>query len=245
MGIEKPHRFYRWPVRKQWAFFALVISLAIILFVGMILLTVVLKSPFSFLLWPLFTLLPPFLDTPQGKKSGSLTYYAPLFIVAKSSKKYVIHGGTLFDYLFVFGWRGNGRSHRTIVLYNFVAGLINLIEELEQNPAKQVKIEGTSYFFNERNARRLGFTTGKPDAGQTIILAFNYLPLLVSYSLAQGKLSFPRLTHILKAETSSTELIQHKARLVKMRERLQGNGRIPPQFITMMPHDAADPQQTA
>ncbi|MCA9920311.1 MAG: hypothetical protein KC445_20285 [Anaerolineales bacterium] len=244
-GLEKPHRFYKWPINKQRAFLALVIGLAVVLLVGLMVLVAIFNNPAFFLLWPLFTLLPPFLDTPLGQKSGSLTYYAPLFIVAQSPQKFVIHGGTLFDYLFVFGWRGNGRSHRAIVLYNFVDGLVNLIEELEQQPRQAIIIEGTSYFFNERNAQRLGFATSKPDVAQRIILTLNYLPLLVSYSLVQGKLSFPRLSRVLKAETNSDELIRHKQKLVKMRARLMGNGRIPLQFIATEPPGSDDPHRTA
>src|SRR5690606_19696192 len=57
------------------------------------------------------SIIAPFFDTPSLRKSGNLIYHSPLFISEKPKNGVVkIHGGTLFDYVFVIDRNMNGKQ---------------------------------------------------------------------------------------------------------------------------------------
>lgn len=141
----------------------------------------------------IMSLIAPFFDVPSLIKKGDLKYYS-LFLLAEKKNKGVIkiHGGTLFDYYFVFDDRMNGKERTKIILLEYLKGLINLISDEDDS----TKIKGTSYIINEKTANKIGLQKAATDNFQTFILLFNYFSLMASMYLAKGVFSFPNLNNI-------------------------------------------------
>ncbi len=168
------------------------------------------------------SIIAPFYDTPSLKRSGNLIYHSPLFISEKPKKGLIkIHGGTLFDYVFVIDRKMNGNLRTKFILQQYVEGLLGLIDQYENSPSQDLKIRGTSYIINERTAKRTGFEVTETDSIQTLILIYNYFNLLISCSIAKGKLSFPNLKEIKTFETTLENLIDQKDFLSNMNEKLK------------------------
>jgi len=74
---------------------------------------------------------------------------------------------------------------------------------------------------HQRTAARLGFKPQPKDGLQQLILAFNYGNLLVSNSLAKGKLSFPKLSATQTYEAALDDLIARKAYIKQLLKRMQ------------------------
>ena len=92
------------------------------------------------------SIIAPFLDTPKLKKNGKLIYYSTLFIAEKEKNgKIIIHGGSLFDYVFVINKNLNGTQRTKFILQKYLEGILNLMETCEKNNNTSVKIKGTSY----------------------------------------------------------------------------------------------------
>ncbi len=168
------------------------------------------------------SIIAPFFDTPSLKKSGGLIYHSPLFISEKPRKGMIkIHGGTLFDYVFVIDRSMNGKQRTKFILQQYLEGLLGLIEKYENSQPQDMKIRGTSYIINERTAKRIGFKVVETDGIQTLILIYNYINLLISNSIAKGKLSFPNLKEIKTFETSLKDLVDRKDFIRNMNEKLK------------------------
>lgn len=133
-----------------------------------------------------------------------------------------IHGGTLFDYVFVIDRNMNGKQRTKFILQQYLEGLLGLIANYENNQSQDIKIRGTSYIINERTAKRIGFKVVETDGIQTLILIYNYINLLISCSIAKGKLSFPNLKEIKTFETSLKGLVDRKDFIRNMNEKLRG-----------------------
>ena len=222
---EYPHRFYAWPLKKQKWFIAGVYITLATLFLSIIALVVIKEVFWPLILFPFILVsLASFGDAPSGKISGSLIYYSPLFISTKPRKnKTIIHAGTPFDYFFVFRKKDRGIKAKKIVLIYFLDGLIKFIDNLSENSNESLTIEGTSYFFSEKTARKLGFEVAKAGFDQVFILTFNFLPLMFSYSFTQGKWSFPKLGNMKQVSISSGDLILQRAKIMRLREVLAPN----------------------
>ena len=169
----------------------------------------------------LLTILAPFLDVPAMKASGKLKYHAPLFLSEPSKNGIItIHGGTLFDYVFVIDKTLSCQQRTNFILQNYTQGLLNLIETTkEQDP--NLKIRGTSYIINTRTANKFGFNAQELDFIQTIILSFNYFNLLISYSIAKNKLSFPSIKNTKTFETTLQELTARKSYIELLNQKLK------------------------
>ena len=167
---------------------------------------------FVILTFPItLSIIAPFFDTPSLKKSGGLIYYSPLFLSEKRRRGMIkIHGGTLFDYVFVIDQKMNGKQRTNFIIHQYLEGLLNLIEKNENNKSENIKIRGTSYIINDRTAQRIGFKVVKTDNIQKLILLYNYFNVLITYSIAKGKLSFPNLKETKTFETTLKELGKRK-----------------------------------
>ena len=169
----------------------------------------------------LITLLAPFVDVPGMVKAKKLSYHS-VFLLAEAPKDGVLnlHGGTLFDYVYVLDFKQSGKARTAFILQAYLEGLLHLIATYEQQEVP-LTLRWTSYIVNQRTAARLGFKPQPKDGLQQLILAFNYGNLFVSNSLAKGKLSFPKLSATQTYEASLDDLVARKAYIKQLLKRIQ------------------------
>ena len=168
------------------------------------------------------TIIAPFFDVPSLKKSGKLVYRSLLFITEKPKNGVLkIHGETLFDYVFVLDRKQNGKQRSKVIIQQYLEGLLVLIREYENKNLDNLTLRGTSYIINERTAQRIGFNVVKSDSLQIVILLLNYFNILLSYSLAKNKLSFPKLNDSKTFETKLNDLAQRKDYISRLNEHLK------------------------
>ncbi|WP_339919775.1 hypothetical protein [uncultured Flavobacterium sp.] len=168
------------------------------------------------------SIIAPFLDTPKLKKNGKLIYYSTLFIAEKEKNgKIIIHGGSLFDYVFVINKNLNGTQRTKFILQKYLEGILNLMETCEKNNNTSVKIKGTSYILNERTANKLGLKIIKTDYIQKLILTYNYVNIVISNSIAKRKISFPKISNIRTFESELNELIERKEFIQELNNQLK------------------------
>ncbi|MDR9365305.1 MAG: hypothetical protein RI575_08205 [Balneolaceae bacterium] len=176
----------------------------------------------GFLIPIAFLVAAPFLDLPMGRKSGKFIYYSPLFITEpERDHKIIVHGGTLFDYLYTITPDLNGRERTKFVLYGYLLGLINLITEYEVQDEENLRIRGTSYIINEKTAKRFGLQPVQTDFLQYLILLFNYIPITISNSFIKRKPHFPKFSDIKTYEGKLSEIARHKEKLIELKNKLE------------------------
>jgi hypothetical protein len=156
-----------------------------------------------------------FLFTPIYKLTGGYTYYSPMLLGYMANDKQIdLHSGTSFDYLFVLRKIKSGTPLRNRIMLYHLEGLlkiINLIED-EKIPGS-VNIIGTSYFFNDRTLKNLGFELEKATLFYRINLIINFIDLFWMFSLSKGKLSIPSVWDAKKASIIGDKLIAQKMKL--------------------------------
>lgn len=186
------------------------------------------EQAFAFVLIFVITPVLQFLMTPFFTLIGLYKYVSPMLLVYNgSNKKYDLHNGTSFDYLLIMRFDKKGIVFRQKMLTYYLEGLLVVIEKIENKTlAETVIVRGSSYFFSERTAGRLGFKTSKTNAAEKINLVFNYLDLLWMYSLSKGKLAFPNLNKIKTAEIIGTELLANKKKLFDLKQFLARNKKV-------------------
>src|SRR5262249_31586225 len=95
---------------------------------------------------------------------GVYRYHSPMLkVTIRSRRIYEIHGGTMFDYLIHLRWKDQGAAAARWILVSYLQGLSDIadcVERGELPPA--IRITGTSYFFRDASARRLGFALEQP-----------------------------------------------------------------------------------
>ncbi|WP_434035606.1 hypothetical protein [Formosa sp. 4Alg 33] len=217
------HPFFKKSKKEQKRIQALVISLALVLILLVAIISYKTGLLFIGILFfsILLSIIAPFLDVPAMQASGKLKYHAPLFLSeAQKNGEITIHGGSLFDYVFVIDKTLNGKQRTNFILQNYIQGLLHLIETLKDEDPN-LKIKGTSYIINTRTANKLGFEVQKLDFMQTIILRFNYFNLLISHSIAKNKLSFPSLKNTRTFETTLQELTARKSYMELLNQKLE------------------------
>ncbi|MBL4708229.1 MAG: hypothetical protein JKY48_07310 [Flavobacteriales bacterium] len=218
------HRFYNKTKREQNKIQLLIASVAILV----ILLSFLISWITRFYLIGVFTfsivlsIIAPFFDTPSLRKSGRLIYHSLLFLSERPKNGIIkIHGGSLFDYVFVIDQKMNGKQRSSFIIQQYLQGLLSLIEEHENNGADNIIVNGTSYIINENTAQRIGFKLIKTNYLQKMILIYNYFNILISYSIAKAKLSFPKLNETKTFETSLNELVERKEYIRNLNEKLK------------------------
>ena len=218
------HPFYHRPQRERtkiqllMAISAVLISAVAVVVAAWVAIWFLAIATFPIIL----SIIAPFFDVPAMRKSGKLIYYSPLFITEKEKDGVItIHGGTLFDYVFVIDRRMTGRQRTTFIIQQYLEGLLNLLEEYEGREHANLKIRGTSYIISERTARKMGFQVTGLDGVQKGLLVYSYYNLLLSNSIAKGRLAFPKLSRTITVESNLSELIARKQAISRLHERMK------------------------
>ena len=211
-------KYILWPVSVLLAFFG-----------GLPLgLTMILSSKISFLFLFLFPVALPlaiFSSSPIMRLSGYFIYYSPMLLGIKSKKKLDLHNGTTFDYFLNMKLKDKGSQARYKILAYYVEGLLNIITEIETGKiSSALSIEGTSYFFSDNTAVKLGFKLQKPVFNYYFNFIFNFVDLCFMYSYSKGKFTIPRIFSIKRAIISPVELCSRKEYLKSLHKIL--NSRI-------------------
>jgi len=204
------NNFYERSKLFQWS--VAVLLMIIMLFITYLWFKLTSVSPFFTLLILLLAPLFQFCITPFFSLLGVYKYLSPMLLIfSPNSKKYDLHNGTSFDYLLVMRKYQKGRILRQKMLEYFIEGLLKIVDEVENETiSKEIEISGSSYFFSERTATRLGFELTKSSSAAKTNIVLNYLDLLWMYSLAKGKIACPDLSNIKTATNSGERLYENK-----------------------------------
>lgn len=155
-----------------------------------------------------------FSSAPVMRVIGYFKYYSPMLLGIKSKKKLDLHNGTSFDYLFLMKLIDSGAQARYKMLAYYLEGLLNIISEIENGKINSdIQIEGTSYFFSENTAVKLGFTIQKPVFNYYFNFIFNFVDLFFMYSYSKGKFAIPHIFSIKRAVISPLDLCKRKNKI--------------------------------
>jgi len=207
------NNFYHQPKVLVWleSIFLLLIGLFLAIFI----IEKSYSQPFFYLAFLFYVPISQFLFTPIYKLTGAYTYYSPMLLGYMANEKQIdLHSGTSFDHLFVLRKYKSGTHLRNRIMMYHVEGLLYLIQLIEDKriPAS-VNIIGTSYFFNGRTLKKLGFKLEKPSSFYRINLVLNFIDLFWMYSLSKGKFAMPRVWDAKKATIIGTTLVAQKEKL--------------------------------
>lgn len=205
--------FYQLPKTLLWL---VTIALLIIGFAPAIfIIEMAYNSPLYYLLFLPYVPLAQFAFTPFFTLIGSYKYYSPMLLGYMANDKQIdLHSGTSFDYLFVMRNLKAGMGFRNTLFMYQAEGILKLIDLIETKQiSPTVQIIGTSYFFNQRTLRKMGFDMLKPSLFYTLNLYLNFIDLFWMYSLSQGKVAMPHLGNAQKAWTSGQRLLEHKSQI--------------------------------
>lgn len=167
-----------------------------------------------------------FCITPLLRLAGIYDYLSPMLLaIPKGKKRYDIHNGTSFDYLLNMRGVKIGREWQNRLLYFYMEGFLEIIRRVEEGEIPEdIVIKGSSYFFSDNSAKRLGFTLEKASGFVTYNIITDYLDLTWMYSCAKGKLSFPSIKNVKAAVTTGKELCLHKDQILILHKRLRKYG---------------------
>jgi hypothetical protein len=169
------------------------------------------------LLLPFTISLSIFTSTPLMRVSGYYKYYSPMLLGIKSKKKLDLHNGTSFDYFLHMKLKDKGTQARYKILAYYFEGLLNIISEIENGKINSaLPIEGTSYFFSDNTAVRLGFKLQKPVTSYYLNFIFTFVDLCFMYSYSKGKFTIPRIFSIKRAVISAEDLCNRKEYMVSL-----------------------------
>ena len=110
------------------------------------------------------------------------------------------------------------------MLSYFLDGLLGIVERIEATELPEsVIVQGNSYFFSAKTASKLGFDLSETSIAVRINLLVNYFDLTWMYSLAQGRIAFPKISDVKTAEITGSCLVMNKHKLIRLKSFLNKN----------------------
>jgi len=212
--------FYKFPKALQWvlALFLLIAGF----FPAVVLIELGYEYPIAYLLFFVYIPIGQFSFTPFFTLLGVYRYYSPMLLGYMSSNTQVdLHSGGSFDYLFVMRNYKSGVEMRNRLLLFQLEGLKKIIQLIEDKAVPEsVNIVGTSYFFSDRTAKKIGFELIDPSLFYRINLFVNFLDLVWMYSLSQGKWAIPKVWKAKKVQITGQKLLENKGQLEALYDKL-------------------------
>jgi len=212
--------FYKLPKALQWvlALFLLIAGF----FPAVVLIELGYEYPIAYLLFFVYIPIGQFSFTPFFTLLGVYRYYSPMLLGYMSSNTQVdLHSGGSFDYLFVMRNYKSGVEMRNRLLLFQLEGLKKIIQLIEDKAVPEsVNIVGTSYFFSDRTAKKIGFELIDPSLFYRINLFANFLDLVWMYSLSQGKWAIPKVWKAKKVQITGQKLLENKGQLEALYDKL-------------------------
>lgn len=212
--------FYKQPKILQWT------EAIVFMFIGFLPALFIIScgtaNPLYYILFIVYIPIAQFAFTPFFKLCGVYTYYSPILLGYMPNEKVIdLHSGTSFDYLFVLSNKKAGVQLRNQLLIYHLEGLLKIIELIEQGYIPQTAdIVGTSYFFNERTIKKMGFEQVNPSFFYRLNLYFNFIDIFWMYALSQGKLTIPKIWNAKKAIVSGAKLLESKVRIEDLHRKM-------------------------
>src|SRR6056297_1435114 len=163
-----------------------------------------------------------FLSTPLFTLLGIYTYYSPMVVSLGSNDRVInLHNGTSFDYLLEMRRVKPGLPWKKWMLVHYLAALQQIIHMIETGKLPEsVTIRGSSYFLSRTSAERMGYSLSSTSFLEKLNILINYVDLLWTYSLANGRLTYPNLANIQTVSISGEDLVKQKRRICGLAERL-------------------------
>ena len=212
--------FYKLPKALQWvlALFLLIAGF----FPALALIELGYEYPIAYLLFFVYIPIGQFSLTPFFTLLGVYKYYSPMLLgYTPSDSQIDLHSGGSFDYLFVMRKYKSGIEMRNRLLLFQLEGLKKIIQLIEDKEVSEsVNIVGTSYFFSDRTAKKIGFELIDPSLFYRINLFANFLDLVWMYSLSQGKWAIPKVWKAKKVQITGQKLLENKGQLEALYDKL-------------------------
>jgi len=115
-----------------------------------------------------------------------------------------------------------GIEMRNRLMMFHLEGLLNIIQLIENKSIPEtVNIVGTSYFFNDRTLRKMGFEIVNPSLFYRLNLFANFIDIFWMYSLSKGKFSIPKLWNAKKASIKGIHLTESKKKIEELYSRMK------------------------
>ncbi len=210
-------QFYELPKSVQWT-----IAILLLIFGFGLLTPIIIEPTLGLVLLPVFAPLFNLVSVPFFRLIGYYKYLNPYVIsTIQNNEQYDLHNVFTFDYLVNFTWADRGKTAQRTLLLHYFKALITIIERIENKElSPDVKIIGHSYFFNDRTAKKLGFTVHKAGSFWIINSCLQFIELSYLYSFSQGKWAFPKFWKVKRAEITGHNLVKQKKNLEVLVTRL-------------------------
>lgn len=215
------------PKRRDLAALAMAIGWGFIAFFLIVLAAVAcgksaLFLPLLLLSFPLAIAIVRFSGAPYNRIKEVYRYYSPTFFLFKLGEDHWdMHMGASYDYWAAFRWADRGEVARQKILLWTYDGILRVIDDVDTGVIpKSAKVTGTSYFFSERTAHRLGFSSKRvgSDAYMSFLMGVVDLPIL--YSFVKGRVAIPPLFSLRQLESTAGDLAQRRAQIELSRAAL-------------------------
>ncbi len=212
--------FYKLPKILQWLLALLLLVSGF--FPALALIELGYAHPIAYLLVIFYVPIGQFSFTPFFTLLGVYKYYSPMLLgYTPSDSQIDLHSGGSFDYLFVMRKYKSGIEIRNRLLLFQLEGLKKIIQLIEDKEVSEsVNIVGTSYFFSDRTAKKIGFELIDPSLFYRINLYANFLDLVWMYSLSQGKWAIPKVWKAKKVQITGQKLLENKGQLEALYDKL-------------------------